>query len=98
VEWSGFQVPGSPFKVNITTKGNSDKVKVEGPGLRGGFVGQELRAVVDTTDAGNGSISLQYLKYFQTFQRKQKGNTCVFKKMLGKDYMPIKCSVKTICP
>lgn len=56
VEWSGFQVPGSPFKVNITTKGNSDKVKVEGPGLRGGFVGQELRAVVDTTDAGNGEV------------------------------------------
>ncbi|XP_045200406.2 filamin-B-like isoform X2 [Mercenaria mercenaria] len=56
VEWSGFQVPGSPFKVNITTKGHSDKVKVDGPGLRGGYVGQELRAVVDTTEAGNGEV------------------------------------------
>lgn len=56
VEWSGFQVPGSPFKVNVTTKGHSDKVTVEGPGLRGGFVGQELRVVVDTTEAGNGEV------------------------------------------
>ena len=31
------------------------QVKVEGPGLKGGFVGQELRAVVDTTQAGNGT-------------------------------------------
>jgi len=31
------------------------QVKVEGQGLKGGFVGQELRAVVDTTQAGNGT-------------------------------------------
>lgn len=63
MEWSGFQVPGSPFKVNITTKGHSDKVKVEGPGLRGGYVGQELRAVVDTSEAGNGKV-VKTLLYF----------------------------------
>lgn len=47
-------MPGSPFKVNVTNKGHSAKVKVEGAGLRGGYVGQELRAVVDTSEAGNG--------------------------------------------
>jgi len=56
VEWSGFQVPTSPFKVHVTNKGHSAKVKVEGSGLRGGFVGQDLRAVVDTTEAGNGGL------------------------------------------
>ena len=58
VEWSGFQIPGAPFKVTVTNKGDSAKVKVEGAGLRGGYVGQELRAVVDTTDAGNGKGGL----------------------------------------
>ncbi|XP_052782303.1 filamin-B-like isoform X2 [Mya arenaria] len=58
VEWSGFHIPGSPFKVNVTNKGHSDKVTVEGAGLRGGYVGQELRAVVDTTAAGNGEVAV----------------------------------------
>ncbi|XP_052216594.1 filamin-A-like isoform X3 [Dreissena polymorpha] len=57
VEWSGFHVPGSPFKVTVTNKGHGDKVKVEGQGLKGGFVGQQLRAVVDTTAAGNGEVT-----------------------------------------
>ena len=55
VEWSEHQIQGSPFKVTITMKGNSHKVKVEGQGLKGGYVGQELRAVVDTSEAGNGT-------------------------------------------
>ncbi|KAL4219915.1 hypothetical protein ACF0H5_020327 [Mactra antiquata] len=57
VQWSGFDIPGSPFKVNVTNKGHSDKVKIEGRGLKGGYVGQELRAVVDTTEAGNGEVT-----------------------------------------
>ena len=42
-------------------KGHSDKVKIEGQGLRGGYVGQELRAIVDTSEAGNGE-SLNKIK------------------------------------
>ena len=56
MEWSELQVQGSQFKVTITMKGNSDKVKVEGQGLKGGYVGQELRAIVDTSEAGNGKV------------------------------------------
>lgn len=59
VYWSDLEIPGSPFKVTITTKGHIDKVTVTGQGLKGGYVGQELRAVVDTTDAGNGEISTE---------------------------------------
>ena len=63
VEWSGHQVPGSPFKVTITMKGNNDKVKVEGHGLKGGYVGQELRAIVDTSEAGSGIVQCYYLLF-----------------------------------
>ena len=31
-------------------------MKVSGPGLIGGYVGQDLRVMVDTQEAGNGSI------------------------------------------
>ncbi|KAL5004306.1 hypothetical protein ScPMuIL_017762 [Solemya velum] len=57
VYWSGKQIPGSPFKVTISLKGFSEKVVVTGPGLKGGYVGQELRISVDTKEAGNGEVT-----------------------------------------
>ncbi|KAJ8310288.1 hypothetical protein KUTeg_012153 [Tegillarca granosa] len=57
VYWSDNLVPGSPYKLTVTTRGASNKVKVSGAGLKGGFVGQELRVVVDISEAGNGEIS-----------------------------------------
>lgn len=55
VYWSDNLVPGSPYKLTVTTRGASNKVKVSGAGLKGGFVGQELRVVVDISEAGNGT-------------------------------------------
>ncbi|XP_062580675.1 filamin-A-like [Saccostrea cucullata] len=58
VYWSEQLVPGCPFKITVSSKGASDKVKVTGQGLRGGYVGQELRLDIDTTEAGFGEIKV----------------------------------------
>ena len=52
--WSDQLVPECPHKITVTSKGTGRKVKVTGQGLKGGFVGQELRVIVDTTEAGYG--------------------------------------------
>lgn len=57
VYWSDKLIGGTPYKVTATMKGAGNKVKVTGPGLKGGFVGQDLRVLVDTQAAGNGELS-----------------------------------------
>ncbi|XP_059161846.1 filamin-A-like isoform X3 [Physella acuta] len=59
VYWSDVLVPGCPFKINITTKGDVRKVKVTGEGLSGGIFGSELIVYVDTVEAGPGEITAE---------------------------------------
>ena len=63
VYWSDKLIGGTPYKVTANTKGAGGKVKVSGPGLKGGYVGQELRITVDTKEAGQGMFSCS--KVFQ---------------------------------
>jgi hypothetical protein len=51
-----FHCASEYYKITATIKGAGQKVKVSGPGLIGGYVGQDLRVMVDTQEAGNGSI------------------------------------------
>jgi len=57
VTWGGYQIPGSPFKVNVACSNDASKVTVTGEGLQGGALGQDLCAVVDTRRAGSGSTT-----------------------------------------
>ncbi|XP_067668452.1 filamin-A-like isoform X2 [Haliotis asinina] len=57
VYWSDDLVPGCPFKITVTPKGDVSKVKVTGEGLRGGIAGQELTFLVNTKEAGPGEIT-----------------------------------------
>ena len=63
VYWSDQLVPECPHKITVTSKGTGRKVKVTGQGLKGGFVGQELRVIVDTTEAGYGRTSRSQFSY-----------------------------------
>ena len=56
VYWSDKLIGGTPYKISATMKGAGNKVKISGPGLKGGYVGQDLRVTVDTQEAGNGKF------------------------------------------
>ena len=58
VTWNGKLVEGTPFEVRVVQTPNPEKVTVEGPGLEGGYVGQQGNFIINTTDAGTGTLSL----------------------------------------
>ncbi|GBN87324.1 Filamin-A [Araneus ventricosus] len=57
VMWSERQVKGCPLKVNICASCDSQKVACSGDGLRGGTVGKEIKAFIDTRKAGPGELT-----------------------------------------
>ncbi|CAL1298214.1 unnamed protein product, partial [Larinioides sclopetarius] len=57
VMWSERQVKGCPLKVNISASCDSQKVACSGDGLRGGTVGKEIKAFIDTRKAGPGELT-----------------------------------------
>ena len=62
VRLNGKPVKNSPFKVNVSKPKPSltslaSKVKVTGPGLKGGRVWEPLNLIIDTREAGTGSIN-----------------------------------------
>lgn len=54
VMWSDRQVRGCPLKVQVTAACDAQKVLCSGDGLRGGTVGKEIKAFIDTRKAGPG--------------------------------------------
>ncbi|GIY41276.1 filamin-A [Caerostris darwini] len=57
VMWSERQVKGCPLKVTISASCDSQKVACSGDGLRGGTVGKEIKAFIDTRKAGPGELT-----------------------------------------
>ncbi|XP_070539365.1 filamin-A-like isoform X2 [Ptychodera flava] len=55
--WSDKQVEGSPFKVSIAQTARAEKVTVTGNAVREGIVGQPMRSIIDTKDAGPGQLT-----------------------------------------
>ncbi|XP_074644607.1 filamin-A-like isoform X5 [Tubulanus polymorphus] len=57
---NGKPIPNSPFKIHVgeSELGNAAKVKVSGPGLKGGMAHQKNDFTVDTKNAGYGGLSL----------------------------------------
>lgn len=58
VNYDGHQVPGSPFLVEAQLPPDPSKVKVSGPGLKGGVVGAPAEFSIDTNQAGTGGLGL----------------------------------------
>lgn len=57
--WNGANVPGSPFRVRVTTPPIPENVRAHGPGLEDGLVGQEGNFTVETAEAGTGLLAVR---------------------------------------
>lgn len=58
VKYDGAPVPGGPFKVKATHGFDPKRVKVYGPGLKGGVVNKPNEFTIETVNAGNGGLGL----------------------------------------
>ncbi|XP_061544524.1 filamin-B [Phycodurus eques] len=58
VSYDGHPIPGSPFPVEGLLPPDPSKVKAHGPGLKGGFVGNQAEFTIDTKGAGTGGLGL----------------------------------------
>ncbi|KAM4039066.1 filamin-C isoform 3-T3 [Anomaloglossus baeobatrachus] len=61
VKFNGRHIPGSPFKIRVgeqSQAGDPGLVTAYGPGLEGGVTGRPSEFVVNTLNAGSGSLSV----------------------------------------
>ena len=59
VRWDGQHIDGSPFKMKVSSPPMPENVKAYGPGLDNGVVGQEGNFVVETKEAGAGTLAVR---------------------------------------
>lgn len=57
VMWSERQVKGCPLKVTVAASCDASRVLCSGEGLRGGTVGKEIKAFIDTRKGGPGELT-----------------------------------------
>ncbi|XP_075713670.1 filamin-C isoform X2 [Rhinoderma darwinii] len=61
VKFNGRHIPGSPFKIRVgeqSQAGDPGLVTAYGPGLEGGVTGRPSEFVINTMNAGSGSLSV----------------------------------------
>ena len=59
VKWSGEHIPGSPRILKIFPGADASKCKAHGPGLEDGEVGTPSTFVIETRDAGAGTLKVR---------------------------------------
>ena len=59
VKWSGEHIPGSPFILKIYPGADASKCKAFGPGLEDGEVGKPSTFMIETRDAGAGTLKVR---------------------------------------
>ena len=59
VRWNGSNIEGSPFSMKVTKRPMPEKIKVYGPGLNNGHVGQEGNFTVETSEGGPGTLAVR---------------------------------------
>ena len=59
IKWSGNHIPGSPFILKIYPGADASKCCAFGPGLEDGEVGQASTFVIETRDAGAGTLKVR---------------------------------------
>eukprot|EP00794_Sanderia_malayensis_P010826 gene10826-11978_t len=96
LDWDGQPVPGSPFQVKIMQSANPDRVKVYGPGLDNGLLGDyEGYFSVGTAGAGPGTLKVRIhgpkgAFKVEMFREKEKDRT------IGVRYSPKEAGQYTI--
>ena len=58
VKWSGTNIPGSPFTVNVFPGVDASKCRAYGPGLENGCVGHLTEFYIETQNAGPGDLNV----------------------------------------
>ena len=58
VTWNNIPIQGTPFEVKIVQPPKPENVRVYGPGLEDGYVGQKGEFTIETTNAGSGTLSV----------------------------------------
>ena len=59
VKWSDEHIPGSPFMLKIYPGADATKCRAYGPGLEDGFVGKASMFMIETRDAGAGTLKVR---------------------------------------
>lgn len=59
VKWSSQHIPGSPFILKIYPGADASKCKAFGPGLEDGEVGKPSTFMIETRDAGAGTLKVR---------------------------------------
>ena len=59
VRWNGGHIVGSPFSLKVVKRPMPEKIKVYGPGLTNGCVGQEGNFTVETAEGGPGTLAVR---------------------------------------
>ena len=59
VKWSGEHIPGSPHILKVYPGADASKCKAFGPGLEDGEVGKASTFVIETRDAGAGTLKVR---------------------------------------
>ena len=59
VKWSDMHIPGSPFMLKIYPGADASKCKAYGPGLEDGYVGQASSFMIETRNAGAGTLQVR---------------------------------------
>lgn len=59
VKWSNQHIPDSPFRLKIFPGVDATKCKAYGPGLQDRQVGEQTHFVIETKNAGAGSLNVQ---------------------------------------
>ena len=60
VKWSDEHIPGSPFMLKIYPGADASKCKAYGPGLEDGYVGEASSFMIETRDAGAGTLQVHF--------------------------------------
>lgn len=59
MKWSGEHIPGSPHIIKVYPGADASKCKASGPGLEDGEVGRPSTFVIETRDAGAGTLRVR---------------------------------------
>lgn len=62
VTWSGYHIPGSPYKLTVLSGSDASKVVCSGEGLKHATVGQEAEIHINTESAGPGNLIINNIK------------------------------------
>ena len=56
IKFNKIHVSGSPFEINVGNDSDIDKIKVNKDDIKSGFLGQEIKTIIDTRTAGPGKF------------------------------------------